>query len=152
MKKRFIYIMLALLLFSYNSISAYEYHEEISDIEYLLNERIKIMNEFLYGYKDMDSLEDKLDDIEAEKLLENDLGILSKVIDNPTDYELAMNVKVDKIYSLECTEEGELCINADLNWLMSGYDGEFNMVKNYNIKCIEVSGQMYLTLLVILNN
>jgi hypothetical protein len=152
MKKRFIYIMLALLLFSYNSISAYEYHEEISDIEYLLNERIKIMNEFLYGYKDMDSLEDKLDDIEAEKLLENDLGILSKVIDNPTDYELAMNVKVDKIYSLERTEEGELCINADLNWLMSGYDGEFNMVKNYNIKCIEVSGQMYLTLLVILNN
>ena len=152
MKKRFIYIMLALLLFSYNSISAYEYHEEISDIEYLLNERIKIMNEFLYGYKDMDSLEAKLDDIEAEKLLENDLGILSKVIDNPTDYELAMNVKVDKIYSLERTEEGELCINADLNWLMSGYDGEFNMVKNYNIKCIEVSGQMYLTLLVILNN
>jgi hypothetical protein len=152
MKKRFIYIMLALLLFSYNSISAYEYHEEISDIEYLLNERIKIMNEFLYGYKDMDSLEDKLDDIEAEKLLENDLGILSKVIDNPTDYELAMNVKVDKIYSLERTEEGELCINADLNWLMSGYDGEFNMVKNYNIKCIEVSGQMYLTLLAILNN
>lgn len=151
MKKRFIYIMLALLLFSYNSISAYEYHEEINDIEYLLNERIKIMNEFLYGYKDMDSLEDKLEDIEAEKLLENDLGILSKVIDNPTDYELAMSVKVDKIYSLEFIED-ELCINADLNWMMSGYDGEYNMVKNYNIKCVESEEQMYLTSLVILND
>lgn len=151
MKKRFIYIMLALLLFSYNSISAYEYHEEISDIEKLLNERIVIMNEFLYGYKDMNSLEDKLDDIETEKLLENDLGILEKVIDNPTDYELAMNVKVDKIYSLERTDEG-IYINADLNWLMSGYDGEFNMVKNYNIKCVETDEQMYLALLAILNN
>ncbi len=151
MKKRFILIMLVLLLFSYNSISAYEYHEEISDIEYLLNERIKIMNEFLYGYKDMDSLEDKLNDIEAGKLLENDIGILSKVIDNPTDYELAMSVKVDKICSLERTE-GELCINVDLNWLMSGYDGEFNMVRNYNIKCSEAEGQMYLTSLVILND
>lgn len=151
MKKRFIYIMLALLLFSYNSISAYEYHEEISDIEYLLNERIIIMNEFLYGYKDMNSLEDRLDDIEAEKLLENDLDILNKVIDNPTDYELAMNVKVDKVYSLECTEEG-IHINADLNWLMSGYDGEFNMVKNYNIKCVEIDKQMYLASLVILND
>lgn len=151
MKKRFILIMLVLLLFSYNSISAYEYHEEISDIEYLLNERIKIMNDFLYGYKDMDSLEDKLNDIEAGKLLENDIGILSKVIDNPTDYELAMSVKVDKICSLERTE-GELCINVDLNWLMSGYDGEFNMVRNYNIKCSEAEGQMYLTSLVILND
>lgn len=151
MKKRFILIMLVLLLFSYNSISAYEYHEEISGIEYLLNERIKIMNDFLYGYKDMDSLEDKLNDIEAGKLLENDIGILSKVIDNPTDYELAMSVKVDKICSLERTE-GELCINVDLNWLMSGYDGEFNMVRNYNIKCSEAEGQMYLTSLVILND
>lgn len=151
MKKRFIYIMLALLLFSYNSISAYEHHEEITDIEYLLNERIVIMNEFLYGFKDMNSLKRKLNKIEAEKLLENDLDILYKVIDSPTDYELAMNVKVDKIYSLARTDDG-IHINADLNWQMSGYDGEFNMVKNYNIKCVETEEQLYLASLVILGD
>ncbi|MDF2948105.1 MAG: hypothetical protein K0R07_115 [Sedimentibacter sp.] len=148
MKKRFIIIMLALLLFSYNSISAYEYHNEIDDIEYLLNERIKIMNEFLYGYKDMKSLEVKLNKIETEKLLDNDLDILLKVIDCPTDYELAKNVKVEEILTYEKVEDG-IFINVDLNWLMSGYDGEFNMIKNYNIKLVEIEQQMYLAYMVI---
>lgn len=151
MKKRFIIIMLALLLFSYNSISAYEYHNEIDDIEYLLNERIKIMNEFLYGYKDMKSLEAKLNKIEAEKLLENDLDILFKVIDCPTDYELAINVNVEKINTFEKIEDG-IFINVDLNWLMSGYDGEFNMIKNYNIKLVEIEKQMFLASMVIMND
>lgn len=151
MKKRFVYIMLTLLIFSYNSISAYEYHEEIADIEFLLNERITIMNEFLYSFKDMDSLKDKLEDIEVEKLLENDLDILYKVIDSPTDYELAMSVKVEKIYNLERVDD-VININADLNWHMSGYEGEFNMVKNYNILCVERPEHMYLTSLVILDD
>ncbi|MDW5298833.1 MAG: hypothetical protein SA378_01640 [Sedimentibacter sp.] len=147
MKNRFIYVMIISLLFSYNSIENYKYYEEIESIEYLLNERIVIMNEFLYGCKDMNSLENKLDKIEAENLLKNDLGILYKVIDNPTDYELALNVHVDKINSLLKTKNG-LQINADLKWLMSGYDGEFSMVKNYNIKCVELDKQMYLASLI----
>lgn len=153
MKKRFrfIFIMIAMLLFSYNSISAYEYQDEITNIEYLLNERIIIINDFLYGIKDMKQLKDRLDDIEVQEQLENDLDILFKVANCPTDYELAMSVNVDKINSLEKSGE-EIYINADLNWLMSGYDGEFNMIKNYNIKLIEISKQLYLKSLVILND
>ena len=30
-----------------------------------------------------------------------------------------------------------LSYNSDLNWLMRGYDGEFNLIRNYSIKCIE---------------
>lgn len=153
MKKRFrfIFIMIAMLLFSYNSISAYEYQDEITNIEYLLNERIIIINDFLYGIKDMNQLKDRLDDIEVQEQLENDLDILFKVANCPTDYELAMSVNVDKINSLEKSGE-DIYINADLNWLMSGYDGEFNMIKNYNIKLIEISKQLYLKSLVILND
>lgn len=151
MKKRFIYIMLVMLIFSYNSISAYEYHHETSDLEYLLNGRIAVMNEFLYGEKNLEELKERLSGIESEELLKNDICILEKVIGNPTDYELALKVKVDKISSLKRTGE-ELLINADLNWLMSGYDGEFNMVRNYDISCIEVFGQMYLTSLSIIND
>jgi len=147
MKNGFIYIMIISLFFSYNSIENYQYYEEIESIEYLLNERIVIMNEFLYGYKDMNSLENKLNKIEAENLLKNDLGILYKVIDNPTDYELALNVHVDKINSLLKTKNG-IQINADLKWLMSGYDGEFSMIKNYNIKCVDLEKQMYLASLI----
>ena len=143
--------MFFLLLFSYNSISAFEYHEEITDIEYLLNQRIEIMNEFLYGFKDLRSLENKLNDIETDKLLANDIDILSKVMDSPTDYELAMGVKVDKILSLEYVEDC-LIINADLKWYMSGYDGEFDMVRNYDIKCVEIDNQLYLASLVLLND
>lgn len=151
MKKRFILTMILLLLFSYNSINGYEYHKEINSIEYLLNERIKIINEFLYGYKDIDRLEKKLNKIESDNLLQNDLDILCKVIDCPTDYELAMNVKVNKINSIELMDCG-YSVNVDLNWLMSGYDGEFNLIKNYDIKCIEQDNQIYLTKLRILNN
>lgn len=151
MKKRFIFIMILLFLFSYTSINGFEYHDEIDTIEYLLNERIKIMNEFLYGYKDMDDLREKLIEIERDKLLENDLDILYKVIDNPTDYELAMSVKVDKIYNVNIIDDGYF-INADLNWHMRGYDGEFNLIKNYDIKCIQEEDQLYLAKLMILNN
>jgi hypothetical protein len=139
--------MLISLLFSYNSFGYYQYYEEIDSIEYLLNERIEVMNEFLYGYKDMGKLEKKLEKIEAENLLENDLDILYKVIDNPTDYELALSVEVDKINSLEKTDD-YMNINADLKWQMSGYDGEFTMVKNYNIKCVKLADQIYLASLV----
>lgn len=147
MRNRFIFIMLISLLFSYNSFGYYQYYEEIDSIEYLLNERIEVMNEFLYGYKDMGKLEEKLEKIEAENLLENDLDILYKVIDSPTDYELALSVEVDKINSLEKTDD-YMNINADLKWQMSGYDGEFTMVKNYNIKCVKLADQIYLASLV----
>ena len=143
MKKRFVLIMLVLLLFSYNSIGAYEYHEEITEIEYLLNKRIEIMNEFLYGVKSLNSLESKLKEIEIESILENDVDILEKVIDNPTDYELAVSVCVDKINTLDQTDEC-IYVNLDLNWLMRGYEGEFNMVKNYDIKCTLVEERLYL--------
>lgn len=149
MKNGFIYFLLASLLLSYNSIGGYDHYEEKGIVENLLNERIVIMNDFLYGEKDSENVEklnEKLNDIEAEELLNNDLAILYKVIDNPTDYELALNVKIDKINRLEETEKG-LSINADLNWLMSGYDGEFNMIKNYDINCIESAGRVYLTAL-----
>ncbi len=148
MKKRFIYLMIFTMFFSYISIGGLEYHQEITSIEYLLNQRIEIMNEFLYGYKDMDSLKEKLMNIERDKLFDNDTDILQKIADNPTDFELAMSVKVDKIHSLKRTEEG-ININVDLNWQMSGYDGEFNMVRNYDIKCIEEDEQMYLASLII---
>lgn len=146
MKKSFIILLMVLLLFSYNSIGAYENHKEIVHIEHLLNERIAVMNEFLYGSKninDMNELEESLSKIEMDKLLENDLSILYKVIDNPTDYELALSVKVDEIISLEESDYGYR-INANLNWLMSGYDGEFNLIKNYNIKCMQVDDKTYL--------
>lgn len=147
MKNGFIYLLVASLLFSYNSIGNYENHKEITSIEYLLNERIEIMNDFLYGSKNVDDtkiLKENLSVIEADKLLDNDVDILYKVIDNPTDYELALNVKVDKINTLNETEEG-MDINANLSWRMSGYDGEFDLVKNYDIKCIELEDKMYLT-------
>jgi len=153
MKNGLIYLLMASLLFSYNSIDNYENHKEITSIEYLLNERIEIMNDFLYGSKNVDDLKvlkENLRVIEADKLLENDVDILYKVIDNPTDYELALNVKVDKINTLSETEEG-MDINANLSWCMSGYDGEFNLIKNYDIKCIEIEDKIYLTELKYIN-
>ncbi len=146
MKKSFVFLLMVLLLFSYNSIGAYENHKEIEEIEYLLNERIEVMNDFLYGSKntnDMNELKENLSKIETDKLFENDLSILYKVIDNPTDYELALNVKVDKIISFDEADYGYK-INANLNWLMSGYDGEFNLVKNYDIKCVHIDDKTYL--------
>lgn len=154
MKNGFIYFLIASLMLSYNSIGNFENFEEKEQIEYLLNERIVIMNNFLYGTKDEEDikyLNEELNRIETEQLLINDLDILYKVIDNPTDYELALSVKVDKINKLKETEDG-LFINANLNWLMSGYDGEFNMVKNYDIKCVESDGEIYLAALNYLDN
>ncbi|HQB64053.1 MAG TPA: hypothetical protein PLL21_06680, partial [Sedimentibacter sp.] len=96
------------------------------------------------GYKDMDDLEAKLCKIETGSLLQNDLAILHKVMDSPTDYELAINAKVDKIYEA-VKEDEEYSINADLKWLMRGYDGEFNLIRNYSIKCIDMDEEFYLT-------
>jgi hypothetical protein len=62
-----------------------------------------------------------------------------------------MNVQVEEILTYEKVEDG-IFINVDLNWLMSGYDGEFNMIKNYNIKLVEIEQQMYLASMVIMND
>lgn len=149
MKNGFIYFLITSLMLSYNSIGNFENYAEKDAVEYLLNERIEIMNNFLYGTKEEDDIQylnQELARIEKEKLLQNDLDILYKIIDNPTDFELAMSVKVDKINDLK-KEDDELFINASLNWLMSGYEGEFNMVKNYDIKCVQVEGHTYLVAL-----
>lgn len=146
MKKVVICFLAVMLIFSYNSIEGYDNYKEIETLEYLLNQRICIMNGFLYGSKedsDVEKLNLDLSQIETGTLLSNDLDILYKVIDNPTDYELAMSVNVEKINSLQKNEQ-ELWINADLNWSMSGYEGEFNMTKNYDIKCVESEDKMYL--------
>ena len=54
----------------------------------------------------------------------------------------------EEILTYEKVEDG-IFINVDLIWLMSGYDGEFNMIKNYNIKLVEIEQQMYLASMVI---
>lgn len=149
MRNGFIYFLITSLMLSYNTMGNFENYAEKDEVEYLLNERIEIMNTFLYGTKeeeDIQYLNKELARIEKEKLLQNDLDILCKIIDSPTDFELAMSVKVDKINDLK-KENGELFINASLNWLMCGYEGEFNMVKNYDIKCVQVEGNTYLAAL-----
>jgi hypothetical protein len=154
MKNGFIYVLITSLLLSYNSMGNYENYAEKDRIEYLLNERIGIMNNFLYGVKgeeEMQYLNEELNRIEREQLLENDLQILYKIIDNPTDYELALSVKVDKINELKETDEG-LYLNANLSWLMRGYEGEFNMIKNYDIKCVEYESNIYLATLNYIDN
>jgi hypothetical protein len=54
------------------------------------------------------------------------------------------------VISIEKTKEGIL-INADLNWTMRGYDGEFNLVRNYDIKCIGSEDELYLSSLRIID-
>lgn len=146
MKNGIIFFLVASLLLSYNGFASYEYHQEIEDLEYLLNERIEAMNEFIYGEKDVDKLNHKLSKIEDDDLLQNDLDILQKIIDYPTDFELSIDVVVEEIVDLEKSDE-EIIIVAFLKWQMSGYDGEYDLVKKYNIKYKTLDKNMYLTYL-----
>ncbi|MDF2676733.1 MAG: hypothetical protein K0Q97_1042 [Bacillota bacterium] len=149
MKSGFIYFLAATTMLSFNTIGDHNNYEEINSIEYLLNERVAVINEYLFdsdenGEKDIKTLTENLYKIESDDLLQNDLAIMKRIAENPSDYELVSNVQVNKIYSIE-KEENEIEINADLDWAMSGYDGEFNVVKNYDIKCAEKNGKIYLT-------
>lgn len=149
MKSVLISFLTATTMFSFNTIGDHNNYEEINNVEYLLNERVEAINEFLYtsdfdGNKDIKKLTENLYRIEADELLSNDLAIMERIAKNPSDYELISNVKVDKIYSMDKGKSG-MEINADLNWSMSGYDGDYNMVKNYDIKCYEKEGKIYLT-------
>lgn len=149
MKSVLISFLTATTMFSFNTIGDHNNYEEINKVEYLLNQRVETINEFLYksdldGNKDIKKLTENLYRIEAEELLSNDLAIMERIAENPSDYELISNVKVDKIYSMD-KDKNELEINADLNWSMSGYDGDYNMIKNYDIKCYEIQGEFYLT-------
>lgn len=146
MKNKIIFFLIASLVLSYNGFASYEYHQEIEDLEYLLNQRISIMNEFIYGEKDMDDLNIKLSKIETDNLLQNDIVILEKIIDNPTDFELSLNVEIEEILDLKRVED-EIILVALLKWQMSGYDGEYDLVKKYNIKYKETHKKIYLTYL-----
>lgn len=143
MKKSFIFITIFILLFSFNKIKSYDYKEVSNNVEYLLNKRIKIINDFLYGTKDMKVLEKRLKEIENSKILANDLEILKKVIDNPTDYELTKNTTIVKVNKIE-KKDNSLSLDIDLNWEISGYDGEYNVTKNYIVKCNEINGKLYI--------
>ena len=124
---------------------------EVNQIEELLNKRISIINSFLYGDKipeKLKELEDNLSEIEDEKLLKTDMDILTHIYHNPTEYERATKVKINKVKDIAVTENSVKML-ANLQWTILGSDDEMpvetSLIKDYDINCIFKDKKIYLT-------
>lgn len=143
MKKQ-IFILIVILILSYNSIGAYKYYEEIETVEFLMNKRIEIMNSFIYGEKNLSILEEQLGKIEQGKLLSNDINVISKIIDNPTEYEVASKIEVLKVNKVE-TIGNNVSVNVDLKWFMIGNENKYTFSRAYNVDYTQRGSNKYLS-------
>ncbi|GEM_PF-329900 len=152
-KAIFVYFFIITSMLSMGALGRYENFKEQYEVERLLNERIAIINNFLYGEKDdkvLENLKKDLSKIENEAQLDSDMSLLTHIYNNPTDYEYTTKVKIKKIKSIEITENSVKML-ANLEWTI--LNGETNnkipiassFIKDYNISCIIKNKNMYLT-------
>ena len=149
----FVYFFIITSMLSVGALGRYENFKEQYEVERLLNERIAIINNFLYGEKDdkiLENLKKDLSKIENEAQLDSDISILTHIYNNPTDYEYTTKVKIKKIKSIEITENS-IKMLANLEWTILNDDVNkkfpiaSSFIKDYNISCIIKNKNMYLT-------
>lgn len=152
----FVYFFIIASMLSIGALGRYENFKEQYEVERLLNERIVIINNFLYSEKDendirvLENLKDNLSKIENEAQLDSDMSLLTHIYNNPTDYEYTTKVKIKKIRSIEITENS-IKMLANLEWTILNSDfGKkisiaSNLIKDYNITCTIKNKNIYLT-------
>ncbi len=151
MKSVIIYFFIVTFVISFGVLEQFDNISEVNQIEKLLNERINIINDFLYGDKDdevLEKLKKDLSEIEDKNLLESDMSLLTYIYNNPTDYERTTRVRIKEIKNIEITETS-VKILANLEWtVLTGEEElpiETSLIKDYNIDCIIKDKKMYLT-------
>lgn len=151
MKAVIIYFFIVTFVISFGVLEQFDNISEVNQIEKLLNERINIINDFLYGDKDdevLEKLKKDLSEIEDKNLLESDMSLLTYIYNNPTDYERTTRVRIKEIKNIEITETS-IKILANLEWtVLTGEEElpiETSLIKDYNIDCIFKDKKMYLT-------
>lgn len=152
----FVYFFIMASMLSIGALGKYENFKEEYEVERLLNERIAIINNFLYSEKNendvavLENLKDSLSKIESEAQLDSDMSLLTHIFYNPTDYEYTTKVKIKKIKSIEITENS-IKMLANLEWTI--LNGDLNsklpiassFIKDYNIICTIKNKNIYLT-------
>jgi hypothetical protein len=150
-KAIFVYFFIITSILSVGALGRYENYKEMYEIERLLNERIIIINDFLYGEKNdkvLEELKDKLSKIELDAQLESDMSLLTHIYHNPSDYEYTSKVKIKEIKNIEITDNSIEMI-ANLEWTVFSNDFEDKLakdkfVKDYNVKCTIKNNKLYL--------
>lgn len=150
MKSVVVYFFIVAFIISFSCLEQFDSVNEVNQIEELLNERISIINAFLYGDKSLEileKLEKELSKIEDEKLLKTDIDILTHIYNNPTDYERTTKVKINEVKKIEVTKDSVKML-ANLQWTILA-NGELpietSLIKDYNISCVFKDKKMYLT-------
>ena len=150
MKSGVIYFFIITFILSFSYLENMDNVYEVNQIEELLNERINIINTFLYGEKNLEILEKlkyDLSKIEDEKLLKSDIDILTNIYYNPTDYERTTKVKISEVKEIEVTKDS-INVLVNLKWTILSNEElpiETNLIKDYNISCVQKGKKLYLT-------
>ena len=150
MKSLFIYFFILTFIFSFGYLEQHDSISEVNQIEKLLNERIKIINDFLYADKDIEALEKlekELSNIEDARLLKADMDTLTRIYYNPTDYERTTRVKIKQVKEINVSEDMiEMLANLEWTILENGDLAiESSFMKDYNISCVFKNKKLYLT-------
>lgn len=152
MKNGLVFILIAAMLSSFGMLDRNVSYVEPDQIEDLLNQRVEILNEYLYKNKNYEELELKLKKIETGEILKKDLESMSYIADNPTDLDLTKSVTVGKIDNMS-NINGNIDINLQLCWIIGQYnqlDVETSLIKDYNLKCTKINHKLYLTQMTII--
>jgi len=87
-------------------------------LQELLIQKINIMNEGIYNCDDINTVINKLKNIEEGSILKEDITFLENISQNPTDYPKVNNVKVIDIIEMKY-EEGVYSVVSKLEWKIS---------------------------------
>ncbi|MTI48581.1 MAG: hypothetical protein FH761_12120 [Firmicutes bacterium] len=141
-------IFIAIVFSSRLSVQAFSYQDkfndiELSNIEELLSERMHIMNEGLFNQMDIDTVEEKLTGIERGKLLLEDINIIKKSRELPTDYSYPFGMKIKSVESVKY-EETNVELYLVLEWEIAYKDKQTKEDFLYKIKLLKQKERYYI--------
>ena len=144
MKNGVICLVILSLILGGRTLMLQSGHREADAVETILHSRIEIMNSFMYGEKNLYSLRNALCKIEKDPILQSDMDVLEVIVDNPTDFEMALSVTIEDVTGIKYDGDA-VCMEAVLSWVMLGSDGRYKVTGRYDVGCLNVQGKMYLT-------
>lgn len=146
---RTIFIFVLIIFLNKLNVHTYSYSNrykniDLQEVEELLNYRNNIMKDGLFNNRDIKIIERQLSEVEKGEILYNDIDIIKKLRECPTDYAYPLELKISSIEGVvynELLAEFHLKIQWEISYLNNEETKEELL---YKIQIVDYKGSLFI--------